>query len=313
MKGRKHSIAKWRIAKKHFKEFFQPEISLLTYAEKEQIRYLYNSDPEEWNLEALAMAFPISVHGLKLLLKSPFRCRTEADIQQHDNRVAENLEKIKTGQIEITPELEKKMEIRKSIPLKLGATSIPEVGLLVSERKPKKLGVFARLVSPHASIDDREDSVEPHPEEDISFNRSQRESKTEKTFSRGTDNSEQKLNATHQESRVLAGMKAGRMTLSEFEGEIRKVQNSVVFSDLPESEQRKFDYLLNVTKTKPTGTTVSTLEILDSENSAPTTRSYIESSRIQRYPVPENPSVELKVEKGQAYAYQTETGYQVNS
>ncbi|KAH8025716.1 hypothetical protein HPB51_010800 [Rhipicephalus microplus] len=55
------------IRRKYFKDLFPPETNLLSWAAKEQIRYLHNLDPSEWTVEKIAQCFPVSVLGAKKL------------------------------------------------------------------------------------------------------------------------------------------------------------------------------------------------------------------------------------------------------
>jgi hypothetical protein len=43
-------------------KYFRPEkeLNLLTWSEKEQIRYLHNSDEDTWTVEKLSESFPAS-------------------------------------------------------------------------------------------------------------------------------------------------------------------------------------------------------------------------------------------------------------
>lgn len=59
---RLHRIGSMKnIERKHFKP--EQESNLMTWAAKEQLRYLYKEYPNEWPVERLAKAFPISVEG----------------------------------------------------------------------------------------------------------------------------------------------------------------------------------------------------------------------------------------------------------
>ena len=63
---REHKVFVQRkmIGHKYFKPTKNP--ILLTWAEKEQMRYLHNSDPEKWNVEKLAQSFPASEEIVKV-------------------------------------------------------------------------------------------------------------------------------------------------------------------------------------------------------------------------------------------------------
>lgn len=60
----KSAIKKKIIGRKYCK--FDGETNLLTCAAKQQIRFLHNSNPQEWNYKALSECFPISEAGVKV-------------------------------------------------------------------------------------------------------------------------------------------------------------------------------------------------------------------------------------------------------
>nr|XP_053633530.1 uncharacterized protein LOC128689364 [Cherax quadricarinatus]XP_053633531.1 uncharacterized protein LOC128689364 [Cherax quadricarinatus]XP_053633532.1 uncharacterized protein LOC128689364 [Cherax quadricarinatus]XP_053633534.1 uncharacterized protein LOC128689364 [Cherax quadricarinatus]XP_053633535.1 uncharacterized protein LOC128689364 [Cherax quadricarinatus] len=76
------------IKRKYFSDYEPKEKNLLTWAMKEQLRYLHSSDPSMWTPEALSKAFPISPAGAKKLLKVHWSPRSDAEIQKHDKQVA---------------------------------------------------------------------------------------------------------------------------------------------------------------------------------------------------------------------------------
>lgn len=63
----KSDIKKKIVGRKYCK--FDRETNLLTYAAKQQIRFLHKSDPLEWNYKALSECFPISEAGVKVSKK----------------------------------------------------------------------------------------------------------------------------------------------------------------------------------------------------------------------------------------------------
>lgn len=135
--------------RKHFRDVLgRKEISVLTYAEKEKIRYLYSTDSEEWTPERLSVAFPVSPEGVLKLVKSSMKARSIEDIQAHDKMVAARIDKIKSGEIPMTPELEEKMKMREKIPLNIGAIDPYNKDMLLKLEPVKYVGEFQRLVSP---------------------------------------------------------------------------------------------------------------------------------------------------------------------
>ncbi|GFQ69619.1 uncharacterized protein TNCT_269231 [Trichonephila clavata] len=95
-KDHKSFVKKQIIQKKFFK--FEVETNLLTYAAKQQIRYLNQLNPEEWNPETISQCFPITVQGVKKLLKSNFELRSPEKIKEHDAEVERRWEILKSGQ-----------------------------------------------------------------------------------------------------------------------------------------------------------------------------------------------------------------------
>uniref|UniRef100_A0A023G8R6 Uncharacterized protein n=1 Tax=Amblyomma triste TaxID=251400 RepID=A0A023G8R6_AMBTT len=83
------------IRRKYFK--VPPETNLLTWAAKQQIHYLHSLDPEEWTAEKISESFPISVQGVKKLLKSRFTVATPERIAEHDREVQLKWKSLKTG------------------------------------------------------------------------------------------------------------------------------------------------------------------------------------------------------------------------
>ncbi|ESO04694.1 hypothetical protein HELRODRAFT_172364 [Helobdella robusta] len=84
------------IERKYFKK--EQELNLLTYDAKEQIRYLHAEDPMEWTPEALSKSFPVSVDGVKKLLKSKCKLRSIDEVVKHDKRVVKHWQLLRSGQ-----------------------------------------------------------------------------------------------------------------------------------------------------------------------------------------------------------------------
>lgn len=87
------------IERKHFKPEQEP--NMLTWAEKEQIRYLHNEDPNQWTEEKLAESFPASPSVIKKVLKAAWKPNSAERIRKHDEQVARNWSAFTTGEIQI--------------------------------------------------------------------------------------------------------------------------------------------------------------------------------------------------------------------
>ncbi|XP_076058050.1 uncharacterized protein LOC143035208 isoform X2 [Oratosquilla oratoria] len=85
------------IERKYFPH--EKEVNLLTWAMKEQLRYLNALDPSTWTPEHLSVTFPVSTEGAKKLLKAKWFPRTESDVERHDRAVVRNWKKYTNGKL----------------------------------------------------------------------------------------------------------------------------------------------------------------------------------------------------------------------
>lgn len=90
------------VARKYFKEV---EPSLLTYVEKEQIRYLHESDPLVYTPEQLSQSFPALPHTVRKILKAKWTPKSADRVLKHDQLVIENWKKFKRGELPLEPRL----------------------------------------------------------------------------------------------------------------------------------------------------------------------------------------------------------------
>lgn len=89
---------KYRIIKsKYFKTEKQP--NFLTWAEKEQIRYLNKQEPDEWTPKRLAESFPAIEEVIRKILKAKWSPASMQHIQKHDASAKKNWELLKANQI----------------------------------------------------------------------------------------------------------------------------------------------------------------------------------------------------------------------
>ncbi|TMW50146.1 hypothetical protein DOY81_004771 [Sarcophaga bullata] len=84
------------VERKYFRK--EPLPNLLTYAEKEQIKYLHSGDKDEWTIEKLAESFPASVETIRKILKSHWTPLSAKRILAHDATVFRNWERFKKGE-----------------------------------------------------------------------------------------------------------------------------------------------------------------------------------------------------------------------
>ncbi|CAD0202245.1 unnamed protein product [Chrysodeixis includens] len=125
---------------KYFKENMP---NLLTWSEKEQIRHLASTEPDEWTPEKIAESFPVTAPVVKKLLKYPWKPATAERIARHDASVMRNWKELKEGSPNIPPEIRKhflKFSNRSIPPLKQESIKID----ITPGRRD--LGEFERIV-----------------------------------------------------------------------------------------------------------------------------------------------------------------------
>lgn len=85
------------IKKKYFKEQKMP--NFLTWSEKEQIRELHKSEPNDWTHERLAESFPAVEEVIVKILKSKWKPSDMKRVQRHDESVRKNWESFKANEM----------------------------------------------------------------------------------------------------------------------------------------------------------------------------------------------------------------------
>ncbi|XP_037276972.2 uncharacterized protein LOC119170049 [Rhipicephalus microplus] len=165
------------IRRKYFKDLFPPETNLLSWAAKEQIRYLHNLDPSEWTVEKIAQCFPVSVLGAKKLLKSQFRKETAEQIAEHDRNVQLKWKALKTGKGNeyISPTTKKLfMEGKLQEDQAYGNKTLPmpqqggDTRALELSRLSPKPGEYSKLIATYLKLKNPEKSVSPKKYEQAS-------------------------------------------------------------------------------------------------------------------------------------------------
>lgn len=269
-----------RMGRKHFGELQPKEIGLLTWAEKENIRYLVESDPETWTPETIAEAYPISPEGVTKLTKSKVKLRTLLDVKQHDEKIMQKIKGITSGAIPMTEELEKRLKIRELIPLKVGELGVNGADHLINGQPPV-LGEFASLVAPQNSVPN-EKSVQRISDGDF------------------CPEYDLKQQLTQDELRKMMHL-GKRFTFREFEENMKKGKADSLSADMK--------YMLGINTSKDSQFEQSEpgdIKILEKRDysSLP--------SKVQKYKTPDDTGkVNLNMEGGDAYVYKPESGYEV--
>lgn len=150
----KHELRHHIVKDKYFKEHMP---NLLTWSEKEQIRHLASSEPDEWTPERIAESFPVTIPFVKKLLKFPWKPATEERIARHDASVMRNWRELKEGSLDIPPELREHF-------LKFSERTIPPLkkeSIKIDITPERDLGEFERIVRKCAAKENNEANTGP--------------------------------------------------------------------------------------------------------------------------------------------------------
>ncbi|ODN01795.1 Neugrin [Orchesella cincta] len=282
--------------RKHFKDLEPKEMSLLTWAEVENIRYLSTSDPENWTPEAISQAYPISPKGVEKLLKSAMSLRRLKDVKSYDERIAQRIRNIKAGIIPMTEELEARMKIRDAIPLKVGdlgmtAGDMVELGLC---KVPKTLGEFAKLVAPPQ---DKVDSSKKENEQVVKYIKDGEYYKPSELALYPDLKSEM----SQEELRKIIPVNK-LMTFRQFETKMQRNDTKSLSADMK--------YMLNL-KAQSNHKAKASDILSKNEIELPDDSKISFPSKIRRYKSPEETgTVDVTVEGNEGYIYQPDTGYE---
>ncbi|XP_052868566.1 uncharacterized protein LOC128274409 [Anopheles cruzii] len=86
----------WIVGNKYFKS---KQLNFLSWSEKEQIRYLYGHDADEWTIDRLTESFPADRYTIAKIVKTKWQPKDEKRIERHDAVVKENWQMFCSGRI----------------------------------------------------------------------------------------------------------------------------------------------------------------------------------------------------------------------
>ncbi|XP_074094067.1 uncharacterized protein LOC141524230 isoform X2 [Cotesia typhae] len=95
------------VAQKLFKS---DDPNFVTWAERELMRKLHLKDSEEWSPEQLSESFPALPRTIKKILKSKWFPRSTESVVNYDEKVVENWNQFKAGNLNLDPQLAKHLE-----------------------------------------------------------------------------------------------------------------------------------------------------------------------------------------------------------
>ncbi|XP_017879956.1 uncharacterized protein LOC108624878 [Ceratina calcarata] len=104
---REELIAKERLRQRIVKSkvFKDSQPRFLTYVEKEHIKKLHQSNPDEWTPERLSESFPALPETIRKILKVNWVPKTVEAIVKYDEKAIENWKNFKTGRLALNPAL----------------------------------------------------------------------------------------------------------------------------------------------------------------------------------------------------------------
>ncbi|XP_053960437.1 uncharacterized protein LOC128864708 [Anastrepha ludens] len=130
------------------KYFREPKLpNLLTYAEKEQIRTLHLSDPDEWTAERLAESFPATIEIVQKIISAKWQARSTKRIHKHDEVVIRNWETLRTNPklLQLPPDLQahvQKFATRRAEDLRVLSAKSSEIPTLPRPKKDEFLSII---------------------------------------------------------------------------------------------------------------------------------------------------------------------------
>ncbi|GFR90380.1 neugrin [Elysia marginata] len=161
VKGLK-TVRRYTLKQKYFKPPAFP--NLLTWAAKEQIRFLHRSDPEDWTIDSLLEHFLVNEDTLRSILKYNGRVLEEKDILQHDKSVLQNWNRLHAQiesedftEVDHKHYLECFFNSQKEC-LVANATSLPHMPCSI-RKKLKKTGPFSAIVQDCLQLQDKENEI----------------------------------------------------------------------------------------------------------------------------------------------------------
>eukprot|EP00092_Neocalanus_flemingeri_P007440 GFUD01008036.1.p1 GENE.GFUD01008036.1~~GFUD01008036.1.p1 ORF type:complete len:470 (+),score=147.22 GFUD01008036.1:44-1453(+) len=129
-----------------------PNPALLTWMEKEMIRYLHKKDPTEWSIESLAESFPATKEVIHKVLRSK-TLLVKDRIKEYNKEVVNNWKLLSKGQLQLEPQYEKHLKSgNRNLSLSSGEKNLAEQEIWVNFEnslalpKPAIQGEFASII-----------------------------------------------------------------------------------------------------------------------------------------------------------------------
>lgn len=188
--GESHKMHEWEIQKNkeclkqqivNQKYFKKQEPRFLTYAERDLIRKLHESNPEEWTVERLSESFPVLPESVQKILSANWLPKSVEKVMQYDNVVVENWKKFRAGKLPVSPRLNEhlmKFKNRKIISADRESLAKQFVPPEPKFKKPKSQ-LFSNIIQSY--LNEKQDDTKLLSQEDNSH-------KVEDTFTHSNKN-----------------------------------------------------------------------------------------------------------------------------
>ena len=129
------------------------EPDLLTWMEKEMIRFLHKDDPKEWTIERLSESFPATPFVIRKILRTR-PTLNEDKINSYNKEVANNWKMLTKGKLELSSDYEKHLRCGyKNFSISSGLKNLAEQEILLEMEKktsalpkPALPGEFASII-----------------------------------------------------------------------------------------------------------------------------------------------------------------------
>ncbi|XP_038221825.1 neugrin [Zerene cesonia] len=168
----KHVIRHHIVKEKYFKENMP---NLLTWSEKEQIRHLATTMPDEWTPQRIAESFPVTEAVVKKLLKFPWKPATEQRIARHDASAMRNWRELKEGSLDIPEKLRQHF-------LKFSERTIPPLNqssIKIDLTQEENMGEFESIIKKCAAYGAKNEHV--HEGQKMQGDKANQNHETQKT------------------------------------------------------------------------------------------------------------------------------------
>ncbi|GLV31116.1 Prophenoloxidase 2 [Carabus blaptoides fortunei] len=138
----------WIVRQKYFKE---NKVNFLTWNDKEQIRYLHETNPSEWTIYRLSEGFPALPETIVKILKAKWQKSTENKQFNHDKAVERNWNLLREGKL--SNELPENLVLHlKKFSSRKHETMASSTKCIVNTSESQQTGEFASIIKSYKQL-----------------------------------------------------------------------------------------------------------------------------------------------------------------